>query len=514
MNFLRRRLVHSLVALGLAFVGIGIRMAINPEGNALFWQAIQGNRDEFDRVSEAIQSQSPNNRRAPIGTRRGVRPAPGVSKPVEPKEFEIEYDDEKPVMPPIAPKSSPPKQATGSNPNSSDKGSEPPAKTPPRETNQPVEKTPQPQVVRAAAAGSYADAKHHYSIDLPASWQEMSLAEMSQINRAAGSLGLGAQIKYEAGFRRKNSRPGTYPYILVATKAGKLGSFEEVEQALEKELPRSVKKAENALGNLASDVSINGATVDRLNNRIVFRSQLDVMGIGTIQGLSIGHIGSEGVVFVHSYSTAKEFTAWLPTFERINDSFAFDEGFAFVERTDQGLGGLNELLGSITWVGWVVGAGLGAGAGAVVGLLLKPRRRRPLAQSMLEHETYQNPIAPHQEPAAQLPPLPPLPPIPNQPNDSSAGLQFEPVGAGKSVDTTPSFARATAWAVVVGVIGAGGWFGYSHRTDLAALWSQAQESAGLSESADEPVATTAQGPQFAATPNSIAVKTAKSTGNR
>src|SRR5262245_36828880 len=112
MNFLRRRLIHSLVALALAFVGIGIRMAINPEGNMLLWQAITGNRDEFDRVTEAIQSQSPNNRR-PIGTRRTVRPTTGVSKPVEPKEFEIEYDDEKPVTP-VAPKNSAPKQTNDS----------------------------------------------------------------------------------------------------------------------------------------------------------------------------------------------------------------------------------------------------------------------------------------------------------------------------------------------------------------------------------------------------------------
>jgi hypothetical protein len=176
-------------------------------------------------------------------------------------------------------------------------------------------------------AETFSDKDHHFSVDLPPGWTVMSDSELSRINSFAGSRMLG-QISYVQGFRRRGSAPGTFPYALVQFQAGAMNaSYEEIESSIARDLPGAVKKAEGSFSDLTKNVSLGNAVLDRSNNRIIIRMKMDLPGIGAAQVMSVGHISSEGIVFVHSYAKDDNFSSYLKTFTDMNDSFEYDKGY-------------------------------------------------------------------------------------------------------------------------------------------------------------------------------------------
>jgi hypothetical protein len=218
-----------------------------------------------------------------------------------------------------------------------------------------------------ARAESYRDKERHFTVDLPQGWQVMTDQELAQINQAAQSLGSPfMKVQYVQGFHPKGSVLGSLPYILVQAKDGKTsGTYEDIENGLARELPGAIKKAEGSLANLVKDVSVGSAILDREHNRVIFRVQMTIAGIGPAQAISVGHIGSGGVVFIHSYSKESDFDKHLPTFTKMNDSFEYDKGYTFTpsenpfQKLWQGMG-----------MGALGGAAKGAIAGAIFGLLV------------------------------------------------------------------------------------------------------------------------------------------------
>jgi hypothetical protein len=183
--------------------------------------------------------------------------------------------------------------------------------------------------VRPIQAETYRDKTHHFEIDLPAGWVPMSDSELSQINSFA-NMRMGGAVTYLQGFRRKGTRLGTFPYALVQFKEGSINaSYDEIESSFARELPGAIKKAEGSLSDLASNIAVGNAVLDRLHDRIVIRLEMDVTGIGKAQCLSVGHIGSEGMVFVHCYAQDKAFASCLRSFNDLNDGFEYDEGYNF-----------------------------------------------------------------------------------------------------------------------------------------------------------------------------------------
>jgi hypothetical protein len=454
MRFLRRRLVSALVALVLAGVGFSVTFPMSGvDGETQFVSPLSAPgraQAEFERVTAVLNEQSGNNRAS--NTKRKptpIRPATERPGSFEPKVIEIEYDDAGKTIGGAAPGSG------QSNPGVAD----------PEANSQVIDVgddgngdvTSKRTRVRAAGTNPHIDSERHFSLDLPMTWQEMSGQELRTINRGASMLGLGVQVKYQAGFRRKNTRPGTCPYILVSQKSGRLHSYEEVEQALEKEMPKCVEKAEGALSKLGANLSIDGVTFDRERNRISFRSQMDVTGVGTIQAFSVGHIGSEGVVFVHCYALANEFSAWVNTFDRINDSFAFDEGFEFVEQgSASGIDGLMKSLSDISWgMGTLLGACGGLFAGITSLLMFRPKRRRPVAYA-----------------SAVLPPVDGGANPANRVEDPSHVTHgWHEMAAGQSVDAAStgslvSVSRVLSWLIPLTVMGFGGYYWSQHGEEL------------------------------------------------
>jgi hypothetical protein len=204
-------------------------------------------------------------------------------------------------------------------------------------------------------AETYRDKTHHFEIDLPAGWVPMSDSELSAINGFA-NMRLGGAVSYVQGFRRKGTQPGTFPYALVQFKEGSINaSYDEIESSFARELPGAVKKVEGSLSDLTKNISVGNAVLDRLHDRIVIRMQMDLPGIGTAQCLSVGHIGSEGIIFVHCYAKDNAFASSLRSFNDLNDGFEYDQGYTF--KPSQGGGAL--------------GGGLRGGiVGAVVALVV------------------------------------------------------------------------------------------------------------------------------------------------
>jgi hypothetical protein len=216
-----------------------------------------------------------------------------------------------------------------------------------------------------ALAETYRDKERYFTVELPKDWQVMTDQELAKINQAAGNSFM-SKIHYIQGFRPKSSAAGTFPYALVQFEAGPVNStYDEIEKSFAKEIPGAVKKAEGSLSDLAKDISVGNAVLDREHNRLIFRVQMTLAGVGPAQGISIGHIGSGGVVFIHSYSKEADFAKYLPTFTKMNDSFEYDKGHTFTPAENA----LQKLWQSIG-IGALGGAAKGAIAGAVFGLLV------------------------------------------------------------------------------------------------------------------------------------------------
>src|SRR5437764_1401012 len=83
-------------------------------------------------------------------------------------------------------------------------------------------------------------------------------------------------------------------------------SYEEIAERLSREIHASVKEAEGAFPDLVKSTSVGSATLDRAHNRLLIRMKMDVGPIGTVQALSVGHLGSEGIVFLHCYAAEQD----------------------------------------------------------------------------------------------------------------------------------------------------------------------------------------------------------------
>jgi hypothetical protein len=214
-----------------------------------------------------------------------------------------------------------------------------------------------------AQAASHRDTALHYTVELPANWVVMRSDELARINSMTGQRLGGQKIQYATGFRPRGAAAGSYPFVLVQSMPLKSAgmSYEQIEQSLAKEIPGGIKKAEGALSDLVSNAKLGSAVLDRKNNRILMHLQMDVIGVGKIQAVSLGHIGSEGVVFLHCYALKQAFDKHMPDFENIDDGFQFDEGYTFKPSASEPKwvfsGGL---VGGI--VGAVVAGAVGVGA--------------------------------------------------------------------------------------------------------------------------------------------------------
>jgi hypothetical protein len=184
--------------------------------------------------------------------------------------------------------------------------------------------------VPRARAETYRDAARHYTLELPQGWQTMAADEIKMINDMVNQR-MPGKVRYDAGFRPKGGGPGTFPYILVQFQPfGRGGvTYEDIERDMARVFNSGIKKAEGAFSDMTRNISVGSVILDRSRNRLVIRIQADAVGVGAIQALSVGHIGSEGIVLLHGYDVDKSFPATVPVLTQINDSFQLEPEYTF-----------------------------------------------------------------------------------------------------------------------------------------------------------------------------------------
>ncbi len=220
------------------------------------------------------------------------------------------------------------------------------------------------------------DESEHFSVELPEPWTAMPAEYVQRINDLISQRMPGSQVHYSRGFMPKGAKDGSYPYILVQfTPADfKNVSYEQLEATLSRSTGKEVKSVENAMSDLAKDLTMGVPVLDRSKNVFLARVQMDVVGAGKVQGLSIGHLSSAGIVQLHSYQLEKDFQTSLPVFNQINDSFKFDPGYEFTPGT--GRGALGNIL-SKAGDGAITGGAIGGVAGLLLVLFKKRNKPKP-----------------------------------------------------------------------------------------------------------------------------------------
>jgi hypothetical protein len=209
----------------------------------------------------------------------------------------------------------------------------------------------------ANCAESYHDSYLHFSLQLPDGWTTMSPDALARINETVRRRMPRARVSYDAGFQPKGEAPGSYPYIVVQWHSQKTAgrSLEDIESDLSRGFARAAKRVEGRARDVAKNFTVGDIAVDPSKNRIIMRVEMDVSGVGKVQGLSVGTIGAEGIVYLHCYARESDFERDLPAFDSIADSFQYDPGFAFTPGT----------LAISWWLSWMPNLG-----GTLIGVLL------------------------------------------------------------------------------------------------------------------------------------------------
>jgi hypothetical protein len=178
----------------------------------------------------------------------------------------------------------------------------------------------------------YINHEYHFSFMIPDGWRRMSRSELDRIDEVLRQRQLDSLVQYETGFRPVNSSPGEFPYILLQIQPMQTAglSYEEIQRSLNLGIDGPMKKVEGAFSDIIKELAPGTITLDRDRDRILIRMQAEMIFVGKVDGVSVTHLGSEAVVSIHCYAKEKSFQTHLPTFNDVNSSFAFDDGFGFV----------------------------------------------------------------------------------------------------------------------------------------------------------------------------------------
>jgi hypothetical protein len=266
-------------------------------------------------------------------------PPPPVEKPVEPPPV-VPPPPPRRVIPVIEPEDPPPAK----------KPAPPPVQEPPAAA--PAEPPPIRRDV-------YHDPEYRYNFVLPAGWQKMPAFELKQGQDFVSGRMPGQEIRYDAGFRRSGARAWAYPYILVQVQPidSTNMSYDDIERTMSRDLNVGIEKAKEAVSDLASNVSVGSAVLDRWHNCIVMRMEMSAGSFGMfgkIQGLSVCHFGARHLVSLHCYARDEDFQTYLPAFTTMNNSFYFDDGYEFVAAPSSSSAGSSSGAGLVAVVVFVI----------------------------------------------------------------------------------------------------------------------------------------------------------------
>ena len=230
----------------------------------------------------------------------------------------------------------------------------------------------------------YTDKSRGYSIEIPDRWVSVSPNVVTQINHAI-ALFVKQNVSYQACFVPAGHTSAELPRILVQFQPwdGEIPTYDVLEKTLKRDMPAAVNKVKKDTGAPLRSLEVGDVALDRKANRITMRMQASVPGDGMVQGLSIGMVGKDGIVFFHCYARAERFARTVPLFEVFADSFRFEPGRSFDESvatltSESGRSGGRSSM--FSWMGGfrrgTIGALIGGGIG-LIAMAARRWRRRP-----------------------------------------------------------------------------------------------------------------------------------------
>lgn len=195
-------------------------------------------------------------------------------------------------------------------------------------------------------------------------WQPMDAQQIAAFNQGAQAVKGASEVSYDAGYILAGDQGQVAAYILIQTRAGTIASGDVddlINTITSGEAERSAKEVADRNKDQVSDLTFDRPTADRATGRIRIPVRATTAD-GALRGISFGHIGGQGLLLIHCYTSLEDFNALSPRFEAINNSVAFDPGATYSDalaRSGRARGGSGSSVLQYGIIGAIIG-GLGA----------------------------------------------------------------------------------------------------------------------------------------------------------
>lgn len=209
---------------------------------------------------------------------------------------------------------------------------------------------------------SYHNSQGHFSLTIPAGWEEISEDAINEYYKAIQESAvqkLSLKLEYKAAFQKTSSTYFTHPYILFTIDNRGQVPQSELQEFLsydrwEEALDRGAQAVENALPNLIQNSEIGQTQYDKDKKIIFFKTEFDAVGVGNVLALNAMFLSNYGSVNLHCYSTKENFEDDLLYFTQIIDSFKFDVGYRYDQITKDNYPVRNNSSKSLRNIGFAV----------------------------------------------------------------------------------------------------------------------------------------------------------------
>ena len=177
----------------------------------------------------------------------------------------------------------------------------------------------------------YSDSIDHYSFRLPNGWEEIPKSVIDQYMDELVRQTQGARIEYTAGFQLSTSDYHfEYPYILVQEHNVNTPSYSEIESAFyDNDFEGRVKEKTAEYSELISNATLDEPFIDKERHIIFMNVQSDLGNGQIVQGLTAMFLGKHSTTQMNFYAMSSEYSRWLPVFNSIVNSFAYEQAYAY-----------------------------------------------------------------------------------------------------------------------------------------------------------------------------------------
>jgi len=189
-------------------------------------------------------------------------------------------------------------------------------------------------LAQSGAVQTFNSPTHGYSVSVPADWQRAGDAEVQQLLDRVHESPNTQSLEWDAIYRAPApaSAMVRYPYVIFQVQpypSGNHPTEADFDQAVSAMSGNNVKKEASQTGDAfikdaIASASIGQAKYDRTTHVLVQDLNMDVPGVGPVQGVLVHHFGQDALVSVMCYDRKENFAASQATFDQIASSFKFD----------------------------------------------------------------------------------------------------------------------------------------------------------------------------------------------